>query len=118
MHFVSSGLNATEKEVSVGGEGAIYLLENTRFHAFETKPIKKEEEEANSFACQFQVDVRLLRILQNIYMTTCPTYSVPNSFFFLYVMCSMRRGLTCWLVQLAECGSDSRNLITAQPVLK
>ena len=85
VHFVSSGLNATEKEVSVGGEGAIYLLENTRFHAFETKPIKKEEEEANSFACQFQVDVRLLRILQNIYMTTCPTYSVPNSFFFLLV---------------------------------
>ena len=81
VHFVTSGLNATEEELSVGGEGAIYLLENVRFHAFETKPVKKEGEGANFFACQFQVDVRLLRILQNIYMRTSPTYSIPNSFF-------------------------------------
>ena len=35
--FVPAGLDATEEDVSSAGPGAIYLLENTRFHAYETK---------------------------------------------------------------------------------
>ena len=51
VHFVARGLTATEEDVSAGGEGAIYLLENTRFHPWETKPSNE------GFTCAFQVDV-------------------------------------------------------------
>ena len=49
--FVPAGLDATEEDVSSGGAGAIYLLENTRFHAYETKPT------ADGYTCGFAVDV-------------------------------------------------------------
>jgi len=52
VHFVDSGLEATEADVSCGAKGAIYLLENTRFHDYETKTT-----EVNSHQTNFKVDV-------------------------------------------------------------
>ena len=58
VHFVARGLEASEEDVSVGGKGAVYLLENTRFHAYETKPAAAAGDgKDGGFKCPFNVDV-------------------------------------------------------------